>query len=494
MHQSMRPNILIINPDQMRADSMSHLANPASDTKHLDELATEGVSFRNAFCQNPVCTPSRCSFMSGWYPHVAGHRTMTHMLHKNEPVLLKYLKEAGYHVWMNGRNDLLPAQDPEYYKDYCTTMFIPSEKPDTAHNTDWRGAEDGDNYYSFFEGKIPQIRDIDQLWVEGACDFIHDYRENKPFCIFLPLMLPHPPYGVSEPYFSMIERNRLPARIDLKEDFTGKPRMLKGLRELQQMKNWDEGRYNELRAVYLGMCQRVDDFVGMLVKTLKNAGLYDNTAIFFFSDHGDYTGDYGVVEKAQNCFEDCLTNVPFIVKLPKEKQIRTGISEEMVELIDFYGTVEKLAELTPQHTHFGHSLIPYLQNRESSLRSEVFCEGGFCRGEEHCKETGGQGGTYKGSLYYPRQHLQCSDEMYNGKGIMIRTKRYKYVHRLYEQDEFYDLQQDRYEISNQINNLSYQSIIAGLKYELLNYYLSTCDVVPFEHDKRISNDMIGLLH
>lgn len=100
-----RPNIVIINPDQMRADSMSHLGNPAAVTPNLDELAKDGVSFAHAFCQNPVCTPSRCGFMSGWYPHVAGHRTMNHMMHEHEPVLLKRLKNHGYHVWMNQRND-----------------------------------------------------------------------------------------------------------------------------------------------------------------------------------------------------------------------------------------------------------------------------------------------------------------------------------------------------------------------------------------------------
>ena len=65
---SKRPNIIILNPDQMRADSMHHLGNEASVTPVLDALAEEGVSFSRAFCQNPVCTPSRCSFMSGWYP------------------------------------------------------------------------------------------------------------------------------------------------------------------------------------------------------------------------------------------------------------------------------------------------------------------------------------------------------------------------------------------------------------------------------------------
>lgn len=488
-----RPNILIFVPDQMRADSLSHLGNPASRTKNLDTLAMEGVSFRNAFCQNPVCTPSRCSFMSGWYPHVAGHRTMTHMMHKQEPVLLKYLKDSGYHVWMNARNDLLPAQDPRYYEDYCNTMFIPSRKPEGHPDMSWRGPADGDNFYSFYKGKADPEKDIEDLWVEGACDFIREYHREEPFCVFLPIMAPHPPYGVSEPYFSEVDRSKLPPRIDLKGNYEGKARMIQGLHELQNMKKWDEKRFDELRAVYLGMCDRVDDFTGMLVQALKDTGRYDDTAIFFFSDHGDFTGDYGVVEKAQNCFEDCLTNVPFIVKLPKGMQKRTGISDEMVELIDFYATAEKLAGLESRHTHFGHSLIPYIQKEEDTLRTEVFCEGGFCRGEEHCKESGGTGAPTKDRLYYPRQFLQYSDEMYNGKGIMIRTRRYKYIRRLYESDEFYDLRSDPHEVSNQIDNPEYQPVILQMKEDLLNHYLSTCDVVPFQKDSRMSPDMVKFM-
>ena len=76
-----KPHILIFNPDQWRGDVMGHLGNPAAVTPNLDHLVeTDGVSFRVAACQNTVCTPSRCSFMTGWYPHVRGHRTMHRML------------------------------------------------------------------------------------------------------------------------------------------------------------------------------------------------------------------------------------------------------------------------------------------------------------------------------------------------------------------------------------------------------------------------------
>jgi arylsulfatase A-like enzyme len=76
-----RPHIVIFNPDEWRGDVMGHFGNPAAVTPHLDAaVAADAISFRWAFCQNPISTPSRCSFMTGWYPHVRGHRIMYHML------------------------------------------------------------------------------------------------------------------------------------------------------------------------------------------------------------------------------------------------------------------------------------------------------------------------------------------------------------------------------------------------------------------------------
>ncbi len=480
-----RPNIVILNPDQMRADTLSHLGNPASITPVLDNLTNEGVSFSNAYCQNPVCTPSRCSFMSGWYPHVAGHRTMTHMLREHEPVLLKELKDNGYQVWMNERNDLIPADHMNYYEDYCTTFFQVKEKPKTLETSIKRGEPGSKHYYSFYRGELEEGMDLDDLWTKGAVDFIDGFESEEPFCLFLPWMNPHPEYMVKEPYYSRIDRDKLEARILPPEGYEGKPRIQKELNRIQNMDAFTEDDYRELRAVYLGMCSKVDDMVGQVIDALKRNGLYDNTAIFFFSDHGDYTGDYGIVEKAQNCFEDCLVNVPFIVKLPKGMQKRTGISDELIELIDFYGTVEDLVGFEPSHTHFGHSLIDFMALRENKLRFSVHCEGGFRKGEEHCKESGGSGTPISSSLYYPRQYLQYSDEMYNGKAIMHRTKDYKYIRRLYEKDEFYDLKKDPSEIHNLIDSKEYAEIINSMKEGLLEHYMDTCDVVPYKKDSRM---------
>ena len=105
-----RPDIIILNPDEMRWDALGHAGNPASRTPHLDAFAqNDAVSFRRAYCQNPVCVPSRCSFFTGLYPHVYGHRTMQYLQHPGESNLFRELKNAGYHVWMNIRKDLTAA-------------------------------------------------------------------------------------------------------------------------------------------------------------------------------------------------------------------------------------------------------------------------------------------------------------------------------------------------------------------------------------------------
>ena len=121
-------------------------------------------------------------------------------------------------------------------------------------------------------------------------------------------------YRVEEPYFSAIDRKKLPPRIR-PEDCTGKAKILSEIRKYQGMEAYTEADWDELRAVYLGMCMKIDHQFGRLLSALKELGLYDDCAIFFLSDHGDFTGDYALAEKAQNTFEDCLTRVPLLIML-----------------------------------------------------------------------------------------------------------------------------------------------------------------------------------
>jgi arylsulfatase A-like enzyme len=489
---SKRPHIVIFNPDQWRGEALGHMGNPCVPTPNLDRMAeTDGVSFRNAFVQNPVCTPSRCSFMTGWYPHTRGHRIMHYMLRQNEPVLLKLLKDEGYFVWWGGKNDLVPGQNPP--DPYCDVRYRPERRPkpmwESNREEEWRGSPDGDLYYSFYVGRLDTsgediYYDGDWAVVQGAIDFIKNAPEDKPLCLFLALTYPHPPYAVEEPWYSAIDRAKVPPRIPAPEDWAGKPNILKGIFERTRMQSWTEDRWTELRATYYGMCSRLDHQFGMLMDALKEAGIYDDAAVFMFSDHGDFTGDYGLVEKTQNTFEDVLSRVPFVIKPPASVGVRARVSDALVELTDFPATVFDLTGMEPGYTQFGRSLLPLLRGETDEHRDAVFCEGGRLHGETHCMELESKSFQNPEGIYWPRLSLQRSEGPEHTKAVMCRTKDWKYVRRLYESDELYDLAGDPGETTNRIADPACAQALAELKERLLTFYMETCDVVPHETDSR----------
>ena len=492
-----QPHIIIFNPDQMRADALAHLGNSASSTPFLDIFSQqEAVSFRHAYCQNPVCVPSRCSFFTGRYPHVNGHRTMQHLLHERDSTLFSELKDAGYHIWMNERNDFLAGQVEGLMEKHADEVFCGGAhvNPPGPIDANHRGQPDGKNYYSHYEGQLGvdengRNYNADDAAVDAALHRLCNPVDDKPMCVFLGLMFPHPPYGVEEPYFSMIDREKIPRRAGIGK---GKALMQEKLREYMAMEDYTEEDWTELRACYLGMCRKVDDQFKRLCDGLKNAGIYDDCAIFFFSDHGDYTGDYSIPEKTQNTFEDCLTRVPLLIKPPKGVALDAGITDSFAELVDFYATAMDFAHVEPREDHFGKSLRLILADRMISLRDYVFCEGGRLPHEEQCDEyhaaAGNTGIISKASMYWPRQMAQ-TDSVAHAKGTMIRSRDYKYVHRSSGQHEFYNLRLDPLEEENCYGMPEYEQEIINLRLAMLTWYQDTCDAVPREYDRRLSPEI-----
>ncbi len=486
-----KPNILIINPDQMRADALHHLGNEASYTPNLDELGYDGVSFRNAFCQNPVCVPSRCSFMTGLYPHTKGHRTMSHLLQPDEENLFSDMKKAGYYTLSSTRGDLMAGQYKKYHKDLIDKylMFSHIKTPATLVKSQ-RGEKGSDTFFSFMNGIIPEnkrgreIKNNDDLCVESAIRQIKKRPDDKPFFMFVGLDFPHPPYHIEKKYYDLIDADKLQSRIPNITDADGKSLMEVGLKDALGVADWGEERLREIRRTYLAMCAKVDDQVGRLVSALKSEGIYDDTAIIVLSDHGDYTTDYGIVEKCQNCFPDCLTNVPFIIKPPKNIPVDKGINDNLAELTDLCATVYDLAGIDCKRQSFSKSLLPTLKSKSTAHKEFVFSEGGRLLGESNCSESNLF--INENGLYAPRLLLQMKEDGTHTKAAMIRSAEYKYVLRLYEKDEFYVLSEG--ESVNRIDEEKYQNIIAKMKEEMLLWYMKTCDIVPQKYDDRYTNE------
>ncbi len=484
-----KPDIIVINPDQMRSDSLHHLGNLASHTPNLDALADEGVSFSNAFCQNPVCVPSRCSFMTGKYPHTNGHRTMSYLLRQNEDNLYRILKNNGYFVWTSGRGDCLAGQDSKWLKE-CTDEIY--NKCGKNAKDEGRGEKDDKRYLSFYRGEITNTQDDgichdnDYVWTKGCEDLIRKTKADKPIFAFLGLNNPHPPYHAEKKYLDLIDENLIvPPKAPSKPE-DKKPSMQYELCEALGIGDWDDENKLKLKKTYLAQCARVDDFTGRIIQALKDTGRYDNAAIFFFADHGDFTADYGIPEKAQNLFDDCLVKVPLIVKLPKSMQSDSGINSNPVELIDFFATVLDITETEAGHTHFGRSLKDTIADKNVVVRDFVCSEGGRLQGEEHCTEVVENYFGVVADEYAPRINIQQKNGPQHTKAVMIRSKDYKYIMRLYETDEFYDLSKG--EERNEIDNPEYAEIINEMRSELLRWFLETCDSVPKDKDARFPDD------
>lgn len=482
-----QPHIIILNPDEMRWDALGHLGNPAVHTPHLDAFARgEAVSFRRAYCQNPVCVPSRCSFTTGLYPHVHGHRTMQHLLHAHETSIFQELRGAGYHVWMNARNDLVAGQLPGLAERHADEIFY----ADSSWSLPGGREEDPAFPYSHFAGKLPGGEDGDLADTRAAVQRILHPVPGRPLCLFLGWVNPHPPYGAPEPYYSAVDRARLPPRIRAAET-QGKCLMLQRLRELSGMGDYPEPRWDELRAAYFAQCAKIDDLFAMVCGALRQAGMYDDSAIFFLSDHGDFCGDYDLPEKAQNSFEDCLTRVPLLIKPPKGCAVDPGVTDSLAELVDFYATAMDYAGVPPDHDHFGRSLRPVVADRTAAVRPYAHCEGGRLAGEQQCDEYHAEGpnGASKATPYWPKKMAQL-DPLAHEKGAMICDGRWKYVRRPSGRDELYDLAADPGERRNLFGAPGLEADTARLRLALLDWYEETCDVVPRAYDSRFTEDRL----
>lgn len=513
MSENKRPHIIILNPDEMRWDAMRHMGNRAAYTPNLDHLAVhEAVSFDQAYCQNPVCVPSRCSFLTGLYPHTTGHRTMNYLMHEGEESLFSELKQAGYHVWLNGRNDFLAGQinDLEAYHADEVFYYDKTEKPDAGALQKMSGMMGkkpvgngavAEKVYNHFTG-IAAGGSAEGDWRDtyAAIDRIRrvDELEGKPLCLFLGWTNPHPPYMVEQKYYDWIDRDKIVEPISLAET-KGKSRMVEKLHEFANVDGMSEEAWLELRHVYLAQCAMVDDMVGRVITALKEAGIYDDSVIFFFSDHGDYAGDYHLPEKAQSSFEDVITRVPFLIKPPKGEDVDAGLCSSMVELVDFYATAMGYAGVSQTHDHFGKDLRGVISDRSQKVRTYVHCEGGRNANEWQCDEwhNSGETGPKKTDDYYAKKQAQLDDDAHE-KATMIRDGEWKYIYRSSGACELYHMTEDPYELTNlyitvdptSVQGQEIRKIEVLMQEKLLSWYQTTCDIVPKKMDTRFTEEKI----
>lgn len=471
-----RPNLLLFMPDQLRADALGCFGSPVAQTPHLDALAARGVRCADAYAQHPVCGPSRVSFMTGWYPHVHGHRTLDNLLKPWEPNLLATLRAAGYHVAVPGhRGDVFAPGVTEATTDFCGYL----EHPDPAAlGTRYTPAHPEDHplfkAMYFGSGGDDPVLDSDEATIRTAERWLAERAPTvEPWCLWIPLLFPHPPFTVEEPWFSMHDRSAMPDPLDLPGP--GKPAFMAAYRETYGWDGLTLDDIHEIMATYHGMVSRVDDQLGRVLRAVDDIGATDDTAVVAFTDHGEYLGDYGLVEKWPSGLDPCLVRNPLILAgagLPEG-----AVLDQPVELIDLLPTLCELAEAPVGHTHFGRSLLPVLDDPARQHRPFACSEGGFRVSDQHLLEQAGW-------IYAPKADLQRARPELVGTAYALRTPDHTYLHRRYEGDELYDRQADPDETVNVVDAPDMAATAATLRDQLFGWLADTADVIPWEPDPR----------
>ncbi len=463
------PNIVIFMPDSMRGDTISlgGTVNSNIFTPNMDQLAEEGVAFTNCFSVNPVCVPSRCSTFTGQYVHSNGHRSLYQLLQPHEENLFKFLKEKEYNVIWAGRNDLFDKNSIKLSISKhirIKARLIKSNPFPKEHYL----------RKSFYYGERTkeEAEDIDFYVIQDILKCL-DSNLNTPFCLFIALNFPHPPYTVEEPYFSMYNRNKVPMPIQPK--FDDKPEYMQLMYERYGLMNLKEEDFKQIISTYYGMITRVDSQLGEVLNKLKEIGEYETSAIFFFSDHGDYTGDYGLTEKWPNAFQDCLIRVPLVAKIPGIIP-KTKIFNQMIQTIDIFPTILDIAQIQTAYSHFGKNLIPLIKGNINVIRNAVFAEGGYNANEPQCFENVIKSPDIPHlGIYYDKTNIPQQYPLTVARSAMIRTQSWKLIIRDAGKEELYDLVHDPSEIKNLFDVNAYEKIKTELKEQLLRWYLQTSD-------------------
>ena len=477
MSEVRQPNFVFFMPDQLRADALGCFGSPVAKTPNIDALAKRGVRFDDAWAQHPVCGPSRVSLLTGWYPHVAGHRTLDNLIEDHEPNLFKTLRSAGYRVAIAGdRGDVFAPGVTEASSDLCGFL----DPPDRAASLErWTSPfpEDHRLHRAMYFGETGTVDsvDFDEATVRTAERWLRDDApSDQPWALWVPLIFPHPPFTVEEPWFSLHDRADMPSPI-APDDTEGKPGFMEAYRDIYGWGDLTDADLREIAATYHGMVSRVDDQLGRVVATVDEIGATADTVVVFLSDHGEYLGDFGLVEKWPSGLDPCILRNPLIMAgadLPAGRTV-----DRPVELVDILPTVFDLAGTEAEHTHFGRSLLPVIADPAVTHRDFACSEGGFRASDQHLFETAS-------FIYEAKSRLQREQPELVGTAMSLRTPTHTYVHRRYESDEFYDRLADQHETRNLIgrgDDLELQRELLGL---LLGWLADTSDVIPWQANPR----------
>ena len=374
-----QPNILYIMADQLAAPQLK-IYNEKSQIKtpHLDKLAEQSVVFDSAYCNSPLCAPSRMAMITGQLPSKIGAYDNASPITEDTPTYAHYLRNAGYECVLGGKMHFIGDQLHGY--EYRLTADI--YPADLGWSVNWDEPDTRLEWYHNSSSILqagPCVRsnqlDYDEEVMYKAKQFLYDHvrkpPNSRPFCLTVSLTHPHDPYTIEHKYWDMYED----VDIDMPDVQIPKDQLdphSKRLQHVCDLEDYDftPEQIKRAKRAYYGSVSYVDDNIGKLMQTLKDCGLADNTIVIFSGDHGDMLGERGLWYK-MSYFESSV-RVPMLFSYPKQwapHRVPQSVStlDILPTLVDIVGS-----KLVPGLPMDGVSIVPHLKGK--STHDNVFAE------------------------------------------------------------------------------------------------------------------------
>ncbi|MEZ6146308.1 MAG: sulfatase [Planctomycetaceae bacterium] len=469
-----RPNIVFIFTDDHASHAIGCYGSVINETPNLDRIANEGMLFKNCFCTNSLCGPSRAVIQTGKYSHLNGFFHNGNKFDGNQQTFPKLLRQAGYTTAVIGKWHLGTHMAPQGY-DYSEVLRGqgPYYNPLMLLDENGDGQRDCEVQHTGYVTDI--ITDLALEWLKNGRD------ASKPFMLMYQHKAPHREWQPGPDYLTMYDDVEIPEPATLFDDYSTRGRAAheqdmtidKTLtaRDLkfdpppylneEQVSTWKAAydpknedvvasnlsgrdlvrwKYQRYIKDYLRCIASVDDNVGRVLDYLDETGLADNTVVIYSSDQGFYLGDHGWFDK-RFMYEESY-RMPLMVRWPKVIQ-PNSVDHHLVSNIDFAETFLDIAGVDIPDDMQGSSLVPLL--------------------------NGEQPEDWRKSHYY--QYYEFLGDRRTAHMVRrhygVRTDRFKLIH-FYNIDEWelYDLEKDPHELRNVYGKPLYASVVSDLKAEI----------------------------
>ena len=407
-----KPNILLIMADQLRFDALGCYGNPEIRTPNIDSIALNGSIFDNHYIQNPVCSPSRCTVLTGRYPKNHGTRDNGIPLRDSEITIAEVLRDNGYTTAAIGKMHITTQfmskqkEEEDWPEDhYGFEILHTSCDIKTGEYLDWLKEVSPENYaivkvqgeQKMREDKAsaadkdqsgpPQVypskvdpRYHQSTWIaDKTIELIENSTEDKPFFAYCSFVDPHHPFDPPEPYASLYDPDKLSPPSFVPGELEDKPPHFRLHQNGHGFSNekYDYRRLSDhdwgvIKAAYYGMISLIDENVGRILEAIQKKGIENDTIVMFTNDHGELMGDHGLLFKGPFLY-NCLIKAPMIIKwpgvVPQGSRYR-----QITEHVDVLPTLLEYAGVKPPHGVQGASMAPILRGDTGSGRKYALTE------------------------------------------------------------------------------------------------------------------------